>query len=266
MKPPVHRPPRKETRGVNKSIVALAGAVIIGAVGLQALAQTGGKTPVVQTSASNPAPTGVAPIRTAVVNINKVLKLFNKAQMLNNSISSEVNAYGQQIQQKRDEAAKIQTELAKPTIDQATKDNLQRRLVQLEREAQDLDAEARKQITAKQGTVAIGIYKDIEGVIERVAAANGFDLVLSYPDATADTEMYTQPNVVRKLASQGAIPIYYKKHIDITDAVVQTLNATFPVAAPVQQTGGTMPATNPPTTPTNPGTISNNNPGQPKRP
>jgi hypothetical protein len=115
---------------------------------------------------------------------------------------------------------------------------MRKQAVQIEREMQDLDAEARKQISNQQNSIATSIYKDIEGVIQRVAVANGFDIVLSFPDATTDTEMYSQPNVVRKLASQAAIPIYFKPHVDLSDAVVQTLNATFPVAA-------APPATNP---------------------
>jgi Skp family chaperone for outer membrane proteins len=219
----------------------------LGAVGLQALAQTGAaRPPIQQTSATAPgAATGVVPIRTAVVNINKVLKNFNKAQQLNNFISTKVNGYGQQITAKRDELTKLQGEIAK-AVTAEQKDQLQKRGLQLEREMQDLDVEARKDISAQQGTIAVGIYRDIEGVIQRVAVANGFDLVLSYPDATADAEMYSQPNVVRKLASQAAIPIYYKPHIDITDAVVQTLNATFPVAAPAAAAPAAAPAANTP--------------------
>lgn len=232
---------------MNKSIATLAGGLILGAVGLQALAQSQpGRPPITQTSGSQPAVTspGVVPVRTAVLNVNKVLKNFNKAQQLNTFISSKVNAYGQQINAKREEVAKIQAEIAK-SVDPVQAEQFKKRGVQLEREMQDLDAEARKDISAQQGTIAVGIYKDIEGVVQRVAVANGFDLVMSYPDATTDTEMYSQANVVRKLASQAAIPLYYKPHIDITDAVVQTLNATFPVAA-TPPAGATPPATQPP--------------------
>jgi len=251
---------------VNKSIAILAGGLILGALALQALAQTNGRPQVTQTSANSPAPMtnpGVVPVRTAVLNINKVLKNFNKAQQLNNLISSKVNAYGQQITAKRDEIAKIQADVAK-TVDPNQAEQLKKRGVQLEREMQDLDVEARKEISAQQGTIAVGIYKDIEGVVQRVAVANGFDLVMSYPDATVDSEMYTQANVVRKLASQAAIPLYYKPHIDITDAVIQTLNATFPVAA--VPAGATPPAAPPPSA-TMPATTPNAQPQpQPKRP
>ena len=64
-----------------------------------------------------------------------------------------------------------------------------------------------------------------------MAASNNFDIVLSYPDATEDAEMYTQDNVVRKLAAQAAMPLFYKPHVDMTNAVIQTLNASYPAPA-----------------------------------
>jgi Skp family chaperone for outer membrane proteins len=243
----------KETRGVNKSIAVLTGGVIVGAFALQALAQN--SKPVLQQTSGNapavtPATPSPFPVRTAVLNINKVLKNFNKAQQLNNLISGMVNQYGQQITEKRDKLVKLQTDLQK-TLDPAQKDAIESQMKQLDRDMQDLDLKAKKDISSRQGTIAVEIYKDIEGVIQRVAVANGFDLVMSYPDAMTPEDLYSQPNVVRKLASQAAIPIYYKPHIDISDAVVQTLNATFPVPAPppsgpaTQQTSATIPpATN----------------------
>ncbi len=245
---------------MNKSIATLAICVLVGAVAFQALAQNGTKPPVTQPTASaTAAPSaGVTPVRVAVLNTNKVLKGFNKAQQLNSYISGMVNNYGQQITAKRDEGSKLNTELAKE-MDPAKAEQLKRRITQLEREMQDLDQEARKEVSSKQGTIAVEIYKNIEDVVSRVAAANGFDLVLSYPDATTEQEMYSQPNVVRKLASQAAVPMFYKRHIDLTDAVVQTLNATYQApAAPITQAGATTPAA--PTAPV--GT----NTGMPKKP
>ena len=217
---------------MNKSIAVLTGGVILGAFALQ-LAQNNTKPPIQQTGGNAPStaqpPPSAPPVRTAVLNINKVLKNFNKAQQLNNQISMQVNMYGQQITERREKMVKLQADLQK-AVDPAQRDAIEAQAKVLDREMQDIDLQAKKDISAKQGTIAVGIYKDIEGVIQRVAVANNFDLVMSYPDATVEGELYSQQNVVRKLASQAAIPIYYKAHIDISDAVVQTLNAMFPTA------------------------------------
>lgn len=237
---------------MNKSIAVLTGGVIIGAFTLQALAQNNTKQPIQQTSGNSAATTmptpSVVPIRTAVLNINKVLKNFNKAQQLNTMISNKVNVYSQQINERREKALALQKQL-QTTVVPAEKDNIENQMKQLEREMQDIDIQAKKDISAIQGSTAVGIYKDIESVIQRVAVANGFDLVMSYPDAVNNDDMYSQQNVVRKLASQAAIPLYYKAHIDISDAVVQTLNATFPVPPVPPSTSATAQPTTQPSMP-----------------
>jgi Skp family chaperone for outer membrane proteins len=236
---------------VNKSNATLAICVLVGAMGVQALAQNGNNSTIKTTSATSQpntptvAPSSLAPVRVAVLNTNKVLKNFNKAQQLNDYISKKVNYYGAQINAKREEGAKL-AEQMKLTVNPTEADQIKKRVTQLEREMQDLDAEARKDISAQQGTAAVEIYKNIEDVVSRVAAANGFDLVISYPDATTDADMYSQPNIMRKLASQGSVPLYYKRHIDLSDAVVQTLNATYPAPPPpVTPASATAPASTP---------------------
>jgi Skp family chaperone for outer membrane proteins len=107
-------------------------------------------------------------------------------------------------------------------------EQLEKEVVNLQRQLQDLDNEARKVISKDQSDIAVQIFREIEQVINAVAATNNFDLVLSFPDSTTKDDFYSPDNVVRKLASQAAIPLYFKKHIDLTDAVITTLNASFP--------------------------------------
>ena len=196
------QPTEEETLDVNKSTATLAVCVLVASVAVQALAQNtpAGKSPIQPTNATQPAATtaapAVVPVRVAVLNTNKVLKQFNKAQQMNNFIQGIVQSYGQQINNKRDEGTKLNAELQK-TVDPVQGENIKKRITQLEREMQDLDAEARKEISSKQGSIAIEIFKNIEEVTQRVAIANGFDLVLACPDATNEQDLYSQPNVVR---------------------------------------------------------------------
>jgi Skp family chaperone for outer membrane proteins len=238
---------------VKKSLACVAGALaLLGGLGLwsswvSAQPQTNPAVrPVSATNSVPPAtpttPASLPGTRVAVVNINKVLKNYNKAQGLNNAIRNKVQAYAKQMNDKREEMQKLQAELAKPTITPQQKEQIEKQIVNLQRYLQDIDNEARKVIGKEQGDIAVQIYKEIEGVIRAVATTNNFDLVLSYPDATEDAEMYIQDNVVRKLAAQAAMPLFYKAHIDITAAVIQTLNASYP--APVA--AGSPPAAPPP--------------------
>ena len=225
--------------------LALVGgyAAMSGWVAAQPPANTGVR-PVNATSQS-PAPAtpmaGVAQpgTRVAVVNINKVLKNYNKAQSLNTSIRAKVEGFAKQINAKRDEIQKAQAEMVKPTTTQPQKEQLEKQIINLQRYLQDLDTQAKREIGKEQGDIAVQIFKEIEGVIRAVATSNNFDIVLSYPDATEDADMYTQDNVVRKLAAQAAIPLFYKPHVDMTKAVIDTLNMSYPVAASTMPGGGT---------------------------
>jgi Skp family chaperone for outer membrane proteins len=211
-----------------------------------------GTNPVVRpVNATAPAPaspmtaSAMPGTRVAVVNINKVLKNYNKAQSLNAAIRNKVQGYAKLINDKKDEIQKLQTKLASPAITPQEKENTEKQIVNLQRSLQDIDNDARKVIGKEQGDIAVQIFREIEGVIKAVATSNNFDIVLSYPDATDDAEMYTQENVVRKLATQAAMPLFYKPHVDMTKAVIDTLNLSYPVATNTVPTAGAPTAPRP---------------------
>jgi Skp family chaperone for outer membrane proteins len=239
---------------VKKSTAALSGLIALGCIAAWAAAQTPsnpGATPnrsgVQQANATAPAASAMPSTRVGVLNINSVLKNYGKAQYLNSQIKMKVQSYVERMNKIREEVEKVQTEIKKPTTTAPMREQMEKQIVNLNRSLQDLDAEAKKKISEEQSTIAVQIFREIEQVVDAVAKTNNFDLVLSYPDATTMEEMYTQDNVVRKLASQAAIPLFYKKHIDLTDPVIKTLNASFPApAAPAPASGAPTPAAPPP--------------------
>jgi Skp family chaperone for outer membrane proteins len=224
---------------LNTSVAFAARAFALAGLGLlagRAAAQPGGtRPPIQQTSGTAPttgavAPAG-APVRVAVVNINAVLKGYNKAQSLNAKISEKVKAYADQMNKIREQMTKLQTDGQK-ALDVKTKEGIEKDLMRLNHQLQDLDDTARREVSKEQGETAVLLFKEVEQVIKAVAVTNGFDLVLSYPDATTPDELYSPPNVVRKLASQAAVPMFYKPHIDLTSSVVTTLNQWYPMTSP----------------------------------
>jgi Skp family chaperone for outer membrane proteins len=234
--------PEKEFQVVKKSLACVAAVLAMAGgygvwgtwVAAQPQATGSGVRPVNATGPAPMAPAAASAMpgtRVAVVNINKVLKNYAKAQKLNNDIRTKVQGYAKQINDKKEEIQKLQTELAQPTTTPQRKEQIEKQIVNLQRLLQDIDNEARKVIGKEQGDIAVQIFREIEGVIRAVATSNNFDIVFSYPDATDDADMYTQDNVVRKLAAQAAMPLFYKPHVDMTKAVIDTLNMSYPVAA-----------------------------------
>jgi Skp family chaperone for outer membrane proteins len=239
---------------VKKTLASFAGLTVLGGfvvwAGWAAAQQP--QSPIRQTSGTSttntaaPAPTQRPGTVVAVVNMNSVLKNYQRAQQLNTQIKNKVQFFSNKMNEKRTEVQRLQAELTKPTLAPQQKEQYEKDILRLQRELQDLDAQARKEIGKEQGDIAVQIFKEIEGVIKAVADSNGFDLVLSFPDSTSNQpdEMYSQDNVVRKMASQAAIPLYYKPHIDLTSAVITTLNRSYPpasatpAAAPASRPGG----------------------------
>ena len=232
---------------------AAAALALVGGYGIWgswvAAQQPPAKTGVLPTSATQPAPatpmtaSAMPGTRVAVVNINKVLKNYNKAQKLNSDIRNKVTAYANQINTLKEQMQKLQAELAKPNVTPQMKEQNEKSIVAMQRQLQDIDNDARKNIGKEQGDIAVQIFREIEYVIKMVATTNNFDVVLSYPDATTDEELYTQDNVVRKLTG-GCMPLFYKPHVDMTKAVIDTLNANYPVAAaPASPAAPTAPTT-----------------------
>jgi Skp family chaperone for outer membrane proteins len=187
------------------------------------------------------APAAAPRSKVAVVNINRVIKGYQKANVLGQYLLNLGNYYNQQRKAKQDQLAAKQQE-AQKEADATKREALAAQLKQLAREIEDLEAQASRDMQAKQGEIAVQVYKEIEGVVAGVAHANDLELVLIYPDVTAPEEAGLPATVFRKLSAPAALPIYYVPQLDITQAVIDTLNRQFPAPQAQPAPAGQQPA------------------------
>jgi Skp family chaperone for outer membrane proteins len=169
-------------------------------------------------------------------------KGYQKANALGQYLLTLGNYYTQQRKSLQDQLTAKQQE-AQKEADATKREALAAQVKQLARQIEDLETQAQRDMQSKQGDYAVQIYKEIETVVSGLARANALELVLIYPDVTDPQEANLAPAVFRKLSAPAALPIYYAPNLDITDAVVTTLNKTNP--APVlqqQQQGQPAPA------------------------
>lgn len=204
------------------ALVAMAGMVHFG---------TGGDAPRATAQAGQRS-------KVALVNIAKVLRNFKKASTAGKDIADKRAAFIVKMNEKRAQIAERQKAMAAPTTPQAEKDRMEKEVTQLTRDIQDLDREAQKALSGLSNDTIVRVYNDIKSVIDAIAVANGMELVLCYPDASLPTEENTAAVAQLKLQTPAAMP-FYQKNLDITDAVIQTLNlrnpvAEAPAAAPMQ--------------------------------
>jgi Skp family chaperone for outer membrane proteins len=152
-----------------------------------------------------------------------------------------------QIYQDRAKAVQAKMELYKKEVNlpgksDAEKENIQKEMVRLQRELEDISNEAKANLGKKADDETVQAYKEIQDMASRYAAARGYDLVLTYNDFPAgDPGVFQPANVSRKMQTPPLLPLYVSPGMDITNEVLGTLNQAYPAkpATPTTPAAGT---------------------------
>jgi Skp family chaperone for outer membrane proteins len=178
----------------------------------------------------------------AVFNIAKVLRQYNKANQDGKEIAKKRQTYLDQINGYRNQIAEKNKQMA-ATVDVKAKESIQEQIYALNQEIDKLDRNASKVLTEMSNDTIVRVHKEISGLVKDIADANGFEMILAYPDASDDKEKNTPLVAQLMLQTPALMPFYVSKSLDITDYVVENLNKRYP-APPVdpkelQPVGGT---------------------------
>jgi Skp family chaperone for outer membrane proteins len=222
------------------AFAAAARCAVAGTLSAQAPAGGGAAAP-----AANPAP----PSRgTAVFNVAKVMKDFQKWQYFAAQMNKERAGQAAALTASREQILKLEQEIRTETV-QATKTQKEQQLVALQRQYEDKERAVRKDIDDKSAAHLRVLFGEIRNVVEAVAKTNGFELVLAYPDAITPEEMNSPLYFDLKLRPPAAMPFYVSPSVDITGVVVATLNKHYGAPGPIDPgTPGVSPAGAPPGT------------------
>ena len=178
----------------------------------------------------------------AVFNMAKVQKEFQKWDVFTKQLQAMRTEEAKKLAVMQQSIAEIKTKLENPAT--LNKDVLEREGVALARQFQDKDAEVRKKIDKMSTDYLQTLHDDIRRVVDAVAKANNFGLVMAYPDATTPEEQRSPVYFDMKLRPTAAMPFYVAPGNDITEAVVATLNKHCPPppGSMITPTAGTAPA------------------------
>jgi Skp family chaperone for outer membrane proteins len=189
----------------------------------------------------SPAPAPTPSQRICIVNIAKVLRDYNKANFKGAEITRKRQAYVTQVQALRDQLASINADYQKNTNPDMKK-QLQEKALSVQRKIEDIDRTAQQELTSLSNDTIVQVYQEIKGVITDIAKTNNLSMVLAYPAATKESEE-NSPQVAQLMLQTPALIPFYHRGMDITDVVVQTLNARYPSppAPPISTVGGTEP-------------------------
>jgi Skp family chaperone for outer membrane proteins len=174
--------------------------------------------------------------KVAVVNIALVFSKYQKAQFLTSETEQVLAPY----KKKGEEILAEIKKYLKPIQDGQVKDpNLKAQyeqyLVKLKRDMEDLDMQAKKLIGKKREEQIVMLFKEMTDAINAFAQANGYQLVLGYGQQI-DGDLYSFGNINRLMQGMdlgSTTPLYMNLGVDISQAVVDTLNNHYRAAGGV---------------------------------
>ncbi|HEV3437685.1 MAG TPA: OmpH family outer membrane protein [Gemmata sp.] len=163
----------------------------------------------------------------AVFNMAAVMKEYGKAKYKVYELNEERKKMSSDLVVLQGQYLKNQQDL-KIQVDPASKDQLQKKQVELTRMIEDKDREINKHLNDKATAIISSLYDEIKTVVDKTAEMNGYHIVFAYPDASTPEDLKSAYVKELKLKPPAAQPFYVARHVDITGVVIQTLNTWYP--------------------------------------
>jgi Skp family chaperone for outer membrane proteins len=171
-----------------------------------------------------------------LINMAAVLKGYNKFSVYNNEIEKIRIQYEKQDADLKANHKKWMDYAADPKRTQAEKETAEKSLTQYARAIDDNKKEYQTVRAKKSDEQMVQMWKEVEEAIKKFAPTNGYQLVMHYSEPLTPPDIYSPPNIQRKLvgpgSSGGVCPIHFAPQMDISQDIVNTLNSMYP-ATPV---------------------------------
>ncbi len=193
-----------------------------------------------QTAQPTQAPQATPRTRIALINLTYVIKNYHKYKNFQEEIKTVFQPFEGTHQQLRKEAEELQKQVT-PTTSPEKKAEIEHKLKDLQRKAEDSQQEAKLVLGRKSDDQMKIIYQDVTDAAARYAASHEFDLVLHYNDATNEADYHSPMNIGRKIQTGALMPVYAAPGMDISVDVVNMLNYKVSPAT----TQGTTPSAPP---------------------
>jgi Skp family chaperone for outer membrane proteins len=210
---------------VKRTAILALGVLALGTAayfGNRLWAQTGARP------ATGPATSAAAPrTRIALLNLSHVIKNYDKFKAYNEDLKQSITPFQKKEVEMKKEAERLVKEKADPRTSAQRKEAVDGEMRALNRKWEDLKGEFNKQMGKKQEQQLVILYGDVRTISERYAQSHNFDLVLHYNDATDPRDYWSGPNVARKMQAGALMPLYYTAGMDISQDVINTLNASY---------------------------------------
>ncbi len=198
---------------------------------------------------SGAAPSTAGGTRLAVINVGVVFTKYKKATAFKEELQKKVMPFKDKMDGWRKEVIQYQDLIQRGDFKQYKKEDLEKAIVDRKCALEDTDREVRNLVGKQSEEQLVHLWKEITSHVRAFGATNGFHMVLGYGDPMDPKEMDTFANINRKMQGMdigGVTPLYLAQGLDISEAVVQSLNAAYDQnrTGPVGGSGGLAPKGN----------------------
>jgi Skp family chaperone for outer membrane proteins len=161
---------------------------------------------------------------TGLINTAYVLKYWSKATQFTKELQEWYKPLQEKDRALHEQLLEVQKELLDTTIAQEKRDQLQKRVQQLNETIQKNAKEAQESLQEKTNKQVIGMNADLEAAARRYAEAHDLEVVMCYADAFTPEDRSTPSRIQLKLKTNSCWPIYSAAGVDISKEIVAELD------------------------------------------
>jgi Skp family chaperone for outer membrane proteins len=206
---------------------------VFGLVGLSFGQQKDGRVqPATNPPANNPAAPAAAvkPISIGSIDVDRVLKDYDKFKVANETIRAESMARYKELMDLANQGKAEQEKHGRFAAGSADQKKCEDRITQLKAQIEALRENSEREFTQKEAETMATIYNEIASMAKAVAKQRGMTFVVKYSDTPATG---SEPNSV--VAAMSRTILYSDPSVDISGDVVKFLNYYY------KQNGGPAP-------------------------
>jgi Skp family chaperone for outer membrane proteins len=161
--------------------------------------------------------------RIGLLNLTYVIKNYEKYKHFQEEIKEVFAPFEETQKELRKEAEGLNKQIT-PTTPAEEKGEIERKLKDIQRKAEDAQAEAKRVLGKKSDEQMKIIYLDVTEAAQHYAVAHNLDLVLHYNDATTKPDFLSAMNIARKIQTGALMPLYAAPGMDMSVELVKILN------------------------------------------
>ncbi|WP_435016197.1 OmpH family outer membrane protein [Tundrisphaera sp. TA3] len=216
-------------------VALVVGLGLVGAAGLvgRSVAQQPQQDPKLRQAATT-APAGPASVSIGTIDMDSVLKNYDKFKVATQTLQAEAMARQNELMKIMAEAKSTQEMYQKLTPGSPDAKKCEDKITMLEGQFEAGRKNAEREFTQKESETMAGIYNEIQKFARYIAQQRGMTFVIKFTDQEAKG---SEPNSVMAVMSRTVL--YADARVDITAQVTNTLNEAY------RKAGGVAPKPEP---------------------